>query len=138
MKMDDAPADESALVEPERPSTLNAQELAAEIAALRSDFQNRLIAANLRTEAVRAGMIDLDGLKLLDTSAVELGPDDRVVGSRQLMDDLRRQKPWLFGTPSSSSGAIPPVSQPVRQKTALEMSAEEYAAARAILTKRRY
>ena len=100
-----------------------------------SEFQSRLVVANLRTEAVRAGMIDLDGLRLIDLSAVRLGNDDKVIGGRKLMDDLRRNKPWLFGVASSSSAAIAPASQPVRQKTALEMTDEEYTAARAAVTK---
>ncbi|WP_428486723.1 hypothetical protein [Rhodopila sp.] len=114
------------------------EDVTAEMAKLRADFQSRLIAANLRTEAVRAGMIDLDGLKLINLSDAQLGPDDKVVGSRQIMDDLRRQKPWLFGATSSSSAALAPASQPVRRKSALEMTNEEYVAARAALTKRRY
>ena len=83
-------------------------------------------------------MIDLDGLKLIDLSAVRLDNDDRIVGGRKLMDDLRRNKPWLFGATSSSSAAIAPASQPVRQKTAMEMTDEEYAAARAAVTKHQF
>jgi hypothetical protein len=110
-------------------------ELSAEIARLRGDFESRLVIANLRTEAVRAGMVDLDGLKLIDLSTVRLANDDKVIGGRKLMDDLRRNKPWLFAVTSSSSAAVAPASQPVRQKTALEMTDEEYAAARAAVTK---
>jgi hypothetical protein len=106
-----------------------------EIIKLRGEFQSRLVVANLRTEAVRAGMVDLDGLRLIDISAVRLGNDDKVIGGRKLMDDLRRTKPWLFGVASSSSAAVAPASQPVRQKTALEMTDEEYAAARTAVTK---
>jgi hypothetical protein len=106
-----------------------------EITKLRDEFQARLVIASLRTEAVRAGMIDLDGLKMVDVSSVRLGTDDRVIGGRKLMDDFRRTKPWLFGTPSSSSAAVAPASQPVRTKTALEMTDDEYAAARAAVTK---
>lgn len=111
---------------------------ADEITNIRNEFQSRLIAANLRTEAVKAGMVDLDGLKLIDLSAVRLGENDTVVGGREIMDDLRRSKPWLFGAASSSSVSAVPASQPVRQKTALEMSDEEYAAARALLTRPRF
>ena len=109
-----------------------------EIAQLRSDFQARLVAADLRTEAVRAGIVDLDGLKLIDISSVRLGGDDKVVGARKIIDELRRNKPWLFPGASSSSPALVPASQPVRQKTALEMSDEEYIVARAAITKRHY
>jgi hypothetical protein len=106
-----------------------------EIAKLQRDFQSRLVAANLRTEAVRAGMIDLDGLKLVDLSDVRLDDTDKVVGGRQLMTELRRNKPWLFGATSSSSVAFAPASQPVRQKTAMDMTDEEYAVARTAVTK---
>lgn len=106
-----------------------------EFAKLRDEFQSRLVIANLRTEAIRAGMIDMDGLKLIDLSAVRLGKDDRIVGGPKLMDDFKRNKPWLFGPMSSSSAAIAPASQPARQKMALEMTDEEYVAARAAVTK---
>jgi hypothetical protein len=106
-----------------------------ELLRLRSDFQSRLVVANLRTEAVRAGMVDLDGLKLIDTSAVKLDADDKVVGGRKIMDDLRQNKPWLFAGRSSSSTVVAPASQPVRHKTALEMTDEEYASARSAITR---
>jgi hypothetical protein len=106
-----------------------------ELAKLQRDFQSRLVAANLRTEAVRAGMIDLDGLKLVDLSEVRIDDTDKIVGGRQLMADLRRNKPWLFGATSSSSVAFAPSSQPVRQKTAMDMTDDEYATARTAVTK---
>jgi hypothetical protein len=114
----------------EQPDTVS-----EDITKLRNEFQSRLVLANLRTEAVRSGMIDLDGLKLVDLSAVRLGTDDRIIGARKLMDDLRRNKPWLFGVTSSSSAAVAPASQPVRQKMALEMTDEEYTAARTAVIK---
>lgn len=106
-----------------------------EIDKLRSDFRSRLIAANLRTEAVRAGIIDLDGLKLVDLSDVHLDEDDKIVGGRKIMAELRRNKPWLFAVSSTSSAAIAPASLPVRQKTAMDMTDEEYAAARTAVTR---
>ena len=110
--------------------TDHSSQVTDEIANLQKDFHTRLVAANLRTEAVRAGMIDLDGLKLIDLSAVRLDNDDKILGGRTLMEDMRRNKPWLFGSTSSSSSAIAPTSQPVKQKTAMEMTDDEYSAAR--------
>ena len=106
-----------------------------DINILKERFETRIIAANLRTEAIRAGMIDLDGLKLLDVASVQLDEDDNIVGGRAIMTNLRRNKPWLFGAASSSSASIVPASQPARQKTALEMTEEEYIAARKAATK---
>ena len=80
-------------------------------------------------------MVDLDGLKLIDLSGIRLDDDDKVVGGRQIMADLAAQQAWLFGATSSSSAALSPASQPVRQKTAMDMTDEEYAAARDAVTK---
>ncbi len=110
----------------------------AEVARLRDELQARVTAASLRTEAVRAGMIDLDGLKLIDLTKVCLDENDMITDGRKIMADLRKAKPWLFGNPSTSSGAIPPVSQPIRARSAMEMTDEEYSAARTAVTKYRF
>jgi hypothetical protein len=114
------------------------EHIAEEIRKIRSEFHARLIVANLQTEAVRAGIVDLDGLKLIDLADAQLGPDDKVVGGRKIIDELRRSRPWLFGASSSSSVAEAPASKPIRQKTALEMTEAEYLTARAALTRRSY
>jgi hypothetical protein len=106
------------------------------IQALRRDYEARLLPANLRTEAVRAGMIDLDGLKLIDPATVRTDETGNIVEGKSLMASLQRKKPWLFGSMSSSTTTPPPASAPVRQKMAIDM--REYAAARAVLTKRSY
>lgn len=102
---------------------------------VRRDFERRLLVANLRTEAVKAGMIDLDGLRLIDLEAVKLDANDTVIDGASLMANLRRNKPWLFGSMSSSSASAAPASRPVRAKTAMDMTDEEYATARAAITK---
>ena len=61
-------------------------------------------------------MVDLDGLKLMDLSTVRLDDEDKVVGGRKIMEDLRRNKPWLFSGRSSSNPIAAPASQPVRKK----------------------
>lgn len=105
----------------------------AEVLALRA----RLVQAELRTEAVRAGMVDLDGVKLLDASTVVLGADG-IEGGPALMARMREEKPWLFGRTgsSSSTGKAPAVAVP-KVRTAMEMSEEEWRAARAELLRRR-
>ena len=136
IQMDDnVPETRSDLADGDEPD--EQQSVSEEIAMLRTNFQSRLITANLQTEAVRAGMIDLDGLKLMDLSGVRLDENDKVVGGRKIMADLRRDKPWLFGVASTSSAATAPASQPVRQKTAMDMTEAEYIAARTAVTKYR-
>jgi hypothetical protein len=107
------------------------------LAEVEAQSQSRLIHAELKTEAVRAGMVDLDGLKLIDASTVTLNEAGEVAGGAALMMQLRRSKPWLFGGSSSSSSAAAPPSRPPSAKLATEMTYDEWRAARAELLKRR-
>ena len=112
----------------------------AEAALLRSqsEAEARLVRAELKVEALRAGMIDLDGLKLLDLSEVRLNGQGEVADGGAVLAKLKRAKPWLFGGPASSSAAAnPPRPEPPRTRHANELSHEEWLAARAALIRRR-
>ena len=110
--------------------------LNAKIGALEASIRERLVRAEMKAHAVRAGMVDLDGLKLLDTSQVTLNDRDEVVGAEALMAQMRRAKPWLFGGASTSSSAAAPPAQAPRAKLATEMSEMEWRSARAELLRR--
>jgi hypothetical protein len=97
----------------------------------------RLMRAELKAHAVQAGMIDLDGLKLIDTDELRLSSSGEVEGAAALMISLRRKKPWLFGDVSSSSAATPPSSAPLKKKLATEMTTEEWRAARTDILRHR-
>ena len=99
--------------------------------------RGRIMQAQLSAAAIRAGMVDLDGLKLLDLSEAKANDWGEVEGVDQIMAEMKHQKPWLFRGGSSSSRANPPPAQPVRTKLAAEMTAEEYRIARAELLRRR-
>jgi hypothetical protein len=103
------------------------------LANAEQEARSRLVQAELKVEALRAGIVDLDGLKLLDLSAVEVGEAGDVKNAADVITQLRRTKPWLFGGGSSSSSANPPPAQPPRQKLATEMTDAEYRAARAAI-----
>jgi hypothetical protein len=98
----------------------------------------RLILAEMKAEAIRAGMIDLDGLKLLDLSEMRLNEKGDIEDAIGLMGQFKKAKPWLFGAPSSSTPLSAPSVLPPRQKHATEMTNAEYAVARAALLKQRY
>jgi hypothetical protein len=112
-------------------------ELERRLAELEAATQQRVLHAELRSHATRAGMVDLDGLKLLDTSALKLTEAGELEGGAKLMSDLRRAKPWLFQSASSSSPAAPPPNRPQPVRRATEMSHAEWRAARAELLRRR-
>lgn len=99
---------------------------AQDMQALRS----RLLQAELRTAAVRAGMVDLDGIRLLDLGAVPVDGDGVPVDAPAVMAGLRVAKPWLFAA-NSSSGAAVPRAAPAVPRLAMDMTEEEWRAARA-------
>ena len=106
------------------------------LAALEAQLRERLVRAELKAHAVRAGMVDLDGLKLADTSGLTLDEREEVMGAKALMASLRRAKPWLFGAASTSSAASAPPAQPPRAKLATEMTDAEWQASKAELLRR--
>ena len=114
-----------------------AAELERRLVEVEAMARERVVRAELRAEAVRAGMVDLDGLKLVDASAVTLSESGEVEGAAALMRDLRRTKPWLFAAASTSSVAGVPPAQPPRPRLATEMSFTEWQAARREILKRR-
>jgi hypothetical protein len=115
-----------------------AEALERQLATVQQDAEARLVRTELKVEAMRAGIIDIDGLKLADCSSVKLNDRGDVEGAVAVVARLKRDKPWLFAGASSSSRASPPLAQPPRQKLATEMTDAEYRAARADILKRRF
>ena len=97
---------------------------------------SRLILAELRTEALRAGMIDADGVRLLDLANVRLNPDATLPEAPALIALLRAAKPWLF-TRNTSSPAAPPSSTSHAPRRATDMTEHEWRQARADLLRQR-
>ncbi len=68
----------------------------------------------LENEALKAGIVDLDGLKLLDLSSCQVNENGELEEAEALIADLKRSKPWLFensicsGVASESSRARKP------------------------------
>jgi hypothetical protein len=93
----------------------------------RSAADQRVIRAELKAAATKAGIIDLDGLKLLDASAVKLDENGDVVIPADFFDQAKKSKPWLFGQ-STSQTQPPPRQEPPKRKSAREWSDDETAA----------
>ncbi len=122
---------------PAEDAEARAVDLQRRLTELETQSRQRLIRAELKAEAVRAGMVDLDGLKLVDPGTLSIDEVGEVQGAATLMQSLRRAKPWLFGGASTSSAATPPPAQVLRTRRATEMTAEEWLPARADLLRRR-
>jgi hypothetical protein len=109
------------------------------VAELTTAANVRIVRAELRAEAIRAGIVDLDGLALLDPekSGVKLADDGSVTGAAEALAALKQAKPYLFGTPANTGNTQAPKPGEQKPKRATEMTAAEYAAARAAVTGRR-
>ena len=99
------------------------------ITAAEKAANDRIIRAELKAAALKAGMIDLDGLKLADLSKVTLNADGEIEGADALMEEMKKAKAYLFtnGSSTSSTHQTPPKKDP-EQKHATKMTDEEYAA----------
>ena len=90
----------------------------------------RLVQLELRAAAERAGIVDLDGLRLVDTTAVTLADDGSVQGAEALVESLKTAKPWLFaavdnaGHTASRARPLAPHTPELRRAT--DMSEAEY------------
>lgn len=91
---------------------------------------DRVIRAELKVAAQKAGMIDLDVLKLVDLSSIKLTEAGEVEGAEALMTKLKEDKPHFFGTPAkgSSNPEKPPKPEDGTPKKAKDMTEEERAA----------
>ena len=97
----------------------------------------RLIQAELKTHAIRAGIIDLDCLKLLDTAAFQLDDQGNLPQAESALAALKRDKPWAFAKPNSSHPTPAPIPEPPKTRLAKDMSHDEWQAARQRLLHRR-
>jgi hypothetical protein len=135
-QLTDVPTEADAPENPDADLRTRLEKLERESQENRRLNEKRVVLAELKVEALRANIIDLDGLHFLDLNQVRLSDDGNVADGAELIERLKRAKPWLFANPSSSSIAHVPPSGPTRQKLAKDMSDEEYRIARANIIKR--
>ena len=86
---------------------------------------DRIIRAELKAAALKAGMVDLDGLKLADLSTVKLTESGEVDGADALMEALKKAKPYLFGNSGTTSNTSRTPAPQDKPKHVSEMTPEE-------------
>ena len=102
------------------------------VTAATTSANERIIRAELKAAALKAGMVDMDGLKLADLSTIKLSEAGEVEGAEKLMEEMKKAKPYLFGTTTTTTSTqSAPRAADSKQKLATEMTAEEYAEQRA-------
>lgn len=101
----------------------------AKIAEARSTADQRIIRSEIRAAAIKAGMIDLDGLKMIDTTSVKLDDNGEPIGAAELMEATKKAKPYLFGDAKTSNTSTAPDPSPAKPKHVSDMTPEEKRAA---------
>ncbi|MEX3933280.1 hypothetical protein AB4Y32_16005 [Paraburkholderia phymatum] len=103
----------------------------AKVKDTHTSAEQRIIRAELKAEAIKAGMVDLDGLKLADLSSIKIDEKGDIQGAAELMATLKESKPYLFKEPASSTshaGDPPPKKKPepfdARKATPEELKAK--------------
>ena len=97
----------------------------------------RLVQAELKSQAVRAGIIDVDLLKLLDTTSLQLDESGNLPKAQEILATLKRDKPWAFAKANTSNPAPAPTPESPKTRMAKDMSYDEWRAARERLVRGR-
>lgn len=85
-----------------------AQKALIESKRLNSAFEQRVINAELREAARESGLVDMDAFKMADVSKIKINNKGDVEGIKELINDLKKDKPYLFKditTSKETSGA---------------------------------
>ena len=75
------------------------------IRAAREEAKGHILQAELKTHAIRCGIVDLDGLRLADLDALSVNDVGEVQGAEEAIAALRERKPYLFASNKVSAAA---------------------------------
>ncbi len=119
---------------------LTGRATAAETAATQATetARNRVMMADLRVAARENGMIDLDGLKLLDLSGAKLDDGGNLTNAADMLGAMKEAKPYFFGqapkpgtvTGTTASTMTPPKQAPATGFDARKAPPADYATAK--------
>jgi phage terminase large subunit-like protein len=84
----------------------------------------RIIKAEMKAHAIKAGIVDIDALALADLSGVKFNDAGEIEGADAAIDALKKSKPYLFAQTTSSTQQ-PPKGGKQETKTARDLSDAE-------------
>lgn len=88
----------------------------------------RMIRGELKTEALRAGLVDVDALKMFDTSGLQVSEDGDVEGIGALVTAMKKKKPYLFkeNVADTSVNSGTPAQKGAKPKSVRNLKKEDY------------
>jgi hypothetical protein len=101
----------------------------ARIAEAGTKVKQATLDAALKLAAKDAGIRDMDALKLLDTSKIEIGDDLTVKIPEKFWEEAKKSKPYIFGEATTSQTQAAPKPSD-KTTSAVDMAPEAYEAAR--------
>jgi hypothetical protein len=81
----------------------------------------RIIKAEMKAHAIKAGIVDIDALALADLSGVKFNDAGEIEGADAAIEALKKAKPYLFAQTTASTQQPPKVGKQ-ETKTARDLS----------------
>lgn len=91
----------------------------------------RVMRAELKAHAVKAGLVDMEALGLLDLSSVKFNDKGELEGVDALFEEAKKSKPYLFGAQNTGSTEKKPPPAENTPKDVRKLSPAEYEAEKA-------
>jgi hypothetical protein len=79
-----------------------------EKAELQKKFSERAIVSELKTEALKAGILNSDDVALADRSSLKVDENFTVTGAAEAIEALKKSKPYLFKASDGNPTTPPP------------------------------
>ena len=101
------------------------------IATSKLAADEKLLRAELKAIALKAGIVDLDGLKLADVSKLKLNEQGELEKGEEFITELKAAKPYLFGTVGATTSTTKGKPAASASNTPVDVSAmtsEQYRA----------
>ena len=96
--------------------------------------EQRIVMAELKAEAIKAGIINHNDLKILDLNSIKLDEKGDVIIPKDFFDSAKKERPYLFkisGAESGNTTITTPSPSPTNIKKKLsEMTKDEYEASK--------
>lgn len=96
----------------------------------------RVMRAELKSVALKHGIVDLKGLALLDLTGLKMNADGELEGADALFEAAKTASPWLFGSKNTGSTNAPPEKKPVVPVDVRKADQKDYDAAKAAYLKK--
>jgi hypothetical protein len=103
--------------------------LNSKLAEVSSTYKKEIILSKLQTEALKAGIVDVDGIKLADLSSLSIDENNVLQGASEVISSLKESKPYLFKKGESSTTYHKQPPKPSSDRTpvdATQLSGDEY------------